>query len=1065
MAACCSAGAGVAPGRMRVRGEGGVGCAVARVLSDVRKSARTCDVTLFGCPRIKPSMSLLQTGRHRYTYCPHVCLRRPAPPRRPPLISPTVDAGSARVWRVAAVAALASVVHAFGLFSANWIQGEGRILSWGLAAAGVLLWLHGAVLGAATTEAEVAPEATPAAGAEGNNVFAAAAMCLDDAGGRVPEQQRQQQRQRPGQRQQQQQRRPAAVLPLLATSCTAGSEGGGGGCPNRVLGIPGLPQPLAAMQSPPQCEAQGTLQVQPPPSPPPPSASPPPPPQQQQRHQPPSRSRRRRQLRVQSWSPGVVLLAVALLCNAALQHYSLIDRWGSDPHDKRQLATAGTPLPAAPVAAAAAAAAKQPSAAAAAAVEQAGAVESPSVSSTTATPDATTASAAAAANVSLALAAVETLLPLALLPLFLAAVRHWLVQLHPFTATAAAEETSACRTGMHAAPCKRQWQPWRWQLWWLGVAPYPLIAAWWALQLLPGGGSSGSGGGGASVSLEVLVRTAVSVTRDLRLSLLQLLPSPPSLLRQLMTVVIAPYSAPLRVVQALTGAFVRTVVMQRAYEWMVAFVVRSDLWRLPLRLLLPRVVYGITVTALLQLVFVRVAHSVGGITQQARLRRRRCNEHRPPVTHAGGSPEVAAADRDVGSSVLSLQADVAEEATCTACTAAATPTEAVAVAGENAASPDVVPSPLLRRRLQLLDAGHALVCNCTAIVVLLLGRKGPAIMLLLWAHGTALLGLLLQQAPAACRPSHSCHGHHSRCEIGGGKQGADEGPVMSPSAPVATAAAAEEGEHSAGDAGTMHAGTALTALWRLEQPPPPPAAAAVQAAPLEAAAGCLLALLGSHAFFLTGHFCEFSGLQYDSPFVGFERMTWLVTPALFAANSFGGLLLSALALPLVAEAVAAAAAAAGTEAAAVMVAGTTATSAAAWDSCDGNGAVLDPSKGDMRRETGNSGSGGGVAGAGVAGPGTAVSDTPAPFHSPSITFIPSIPPAVQSHSSSSTGVVALLSYSAVRSLCLCTTILSAAVQRRHVVVWALFGPKLVFEVGFAAAGTAALLLVAGLWLR
>eukprot|EP00967_Tisochrysis_lutea_P058111 scaffold73837_cov19-Tisochrysis_lutea.AAC.2 len=47
---------------------------------------------------------------------------------------------------------------------------------------------------------------------------------------------------------------------------------------------------------------------------------------------------------------------------------------------------------------------------------------------------------------------------------------------------------------------------------------------------------------------------------------------------------------------------------------------------------------------------------------------------------------------------------------------------------------------------------------------------------------------------------------------------------------------------------------------------------------------CALYILGAAAFFASGHFCEFTGLQYASPFIGFDEMDWCVVFAVYSAH-------------------------------------------------------------------------------------------------------------------------------------------------------------------------------------
>lgn len=61
-----------------------------------------------------------------------------------------------------------------------------------------------------------------------------------------------------------------------------------------------------------------------------------------------------------------------------------------------------------------------------------------------------------------------------------------------------------------------------------------------------------------------------------------------------------------------------------------------------------------------------------------------------------------------------------------------------------------------------------------------------------------------------------------------------------------------------------------------------------------------LCLLGNIAFFATGHQAVLSTIQWKSAFVGFPTLTYPFSPILVALNTFGGFLLSALAVPLLA---------------------------------------------------------------------------------------------------------------------------------------------------------------------
>ena len=63
-----------------------------------------------------------------------------------------------------------------------------------------------------------------------------------------------------------------------------------------------------------------------------------------------------------------------------------------------------------------------------------------------------------------------------------------------------------------------------------------------------------------------------------------------------------------------------------------------------------------------------------------------------------------------------------------------------------------------------------------------------------------------------------------------------------------------------------------------------------------AAIAGLYAALQMQAFFVTGHLCEFAGLQYTAGFVGYEEFDLLRSGSLVALDAFGGMILVTLAL-------------------------------------------------------------------------------------------------------------------------------------------------------------------------
>lgn len=166
-------------------------------------------------------------------------------------------------------------------------------------------------------------------------------------------------------------------------------------------------------------------------------------------------------------------------------------------------------------------------------------------------------------------------------------------------------------------------------------------------------------------------------------------------------------------------------------------------------------------------------------------------------------------------------------------------------------------------------------------------------------------------------------------------------------------------------------------------------------------------------FFCSGHFCEFSGLQYASAFIGFDDMLMYSSGSLLLINTCGFLFLGPLSLP-------------------VFVA-----------CCD----LLTPA-----------GEASGVAGVDPS-PGGGSAGGP------------------QSMCTTSNGGVYLTVSCAVlrqqvecglwvinstRFAALVVSLVSAAVQQQHILLWAIFAPKLVFELWFMLVTAAGELLVAGL---
>jgi hypothetical protein len=61
--------------------------------------------------------------------------------------------------------------------------------------------------------------------------------------------------------------------------------------------------------------------------------------------------------------------------------------------------------------------------------------------------------------------------------------------------------------------------------------------------------------------------------------------------------------------------------------------------------------------------------------------------------------------------------------------------------------------------------------------------------------------------------------------------------------------------------------------------------------------GGMWGMMGLQLFFCSSHFCEFSGLQYASAFIGFDSMVWYTSGSLLLLNTCGFLILAVLSLP------------------------------------------------------------------------------------------------------------------------------------------------------------------------
>jgi phosphatidylinositol glycan class O len=148
--------------------------------------------------------------------------------------------------------------------------------------------------------------------------------------------------------------------------------------------------------------------------------------------------------------------------------------------------------------------------------------------------------------------------------------------------------------------------------------------------------------------------------------------------------------------------------------------------------------------------------------------------------------------------------------------------------------------------------------------------------------------------------------------------------------------------------------------------------------------GAVWLLMSSQLFFCSQHFCEFTGLQYTSPFIGFDDMEYYRGFVMLSINSFGMYMIAALSLPLLVAAYLA------------------------------HAAQLLSGLHQL----------GGASGGKV-----------------------EVREAVQA---SQCFQQAAGMFSVLRALCLCMSMLASIIMLRHILMWAIFAPKLVFEFWFAA---------------
>jgi phosphatidylinositol glycan class O len=164
-------------------------------------------------------------------------------------------------------------------------------------------------------------------------------------------------------------------------------------------------------------------------------------------------------------------------------------------------------------------------------------------------------------------------------------------------------------------------------------------------------------------------------------------------------------------------------------------------------------------------------------------------------------------------------------------------------------------------------------------------------------------------------------------------------------------------------------------------------------------------LMALQLFFCSGHFCEFSGLQYASAFIGFDDMVWYSSGSLLLINTCGFLFLGPLSLPV-------------------------------FLACSGLSLPC----------------GGSPAKVEAAGSGVGSKQDHHDGHSGGKTW-----GVLQQQVECGLWVM-----NSMRFAALVVSLISAAVQQQHILLWAIFAPKLVFELWFMAVTAAGQLLVAAL---
>jgi hypothetical protein len=189
------------------------------------------------------------------------------------------------------------------------------------------------------------------------------------------------------------------------------------------------------------------------------------------------------------------------------------------------------------------------------------------------------------------------------------------------------------------------------------------------------------------------------------------------------------------------------------------------------------------------------------------------------------------------------------------------------------------------------------IAGLSGPVVMVLGYKGPALLALAGVQAAALLVLLGCCGMGEVAGAAGFTGGHTHSAQAGGacsSNGATTTLTTTSSSARSKGAASRDvagagGAHNS-NAATTAATTTTTSSSSL---------GSVSAASRDVLGAVAWSMVAVQLFFCSSHFCEFSGLQYTSSFIGFEDMEWYTSGGLLLVNTWGLTMLCWLSVPLV----------------------------------------------------------------------------------------------------------------------------------------------------------------------